>query len=308
MSKCRAKNPGRCRVHGSNSAVSVLLDDRRALDNVKASKELLDKALKEANDPEEFFEATQLHNHDVKAYNATLEGMKKLSLSIMIPGKLNNDEKMEANIKLMEAKEYRKEVLANDPVYQESVQKYTDFTKENGVKTISLNSKEEREKAIEQLAGIEHMTPLAIKTHNGYIYTYAGNGYSKKPSKLNKLFFKPGFLLHEKGQNINTSTISLSSSKIRVYIKDLEEITVLKPGSFDNGFDKLENVHASSTSHEKAPHYSNSRWSIKGKEFYAEIEAKVETRNDGEVEYWNSGHASFEFKDTTAIKHIPPAT
>jgi hypothetical protein len=288
-------------VHGSNNAVSVLLNDKVALRNLQESQ----KALENADSMEEYFEAQQSISHDRKAYDATLKGTEELKSDLRgFNNELNNDEKLDRKMRLAEAKAYRNEVLAKDPAHQEATSNYDSFVKENGVATYQINKANIHE-TLTALRDVPYGTPVALKTDGGIIYTHAGDGYNDRAkNKFSKMlrtatFGKPGFVMHydSEDQQARSATFSLKSTNTLIYAKDVKEVTVLKEDAYKNGFDGLVNSHASSEAHQKAPHTENSRWAIKGEDYYYEIEAAHRlpdraTWTLGENE-WRSGERGY---------------
>lgn len=304
MSKCRAKNPGSCRVHGSTDAMSVLLNDKVALRNVQEST----KALENADSMENYFEAQQSLSHDKKAYDATLKGTYDLKLDlVMNVGTLTADQRLEYKNRLADAKAYREEVLSKDPAYQEAQAKYDSFSKENGVETFSLD-KDNLHENLEKLSQVPYGTPIALKTDAGIIYTHAGDGYNDRPkNKFSKMlrsatFGKPSFVMHydPDDKKARAATFSLKSSGTLLYVRQVQEVTVLKEDAYKNGFDQFTNSHASKESTKQAPHKENSRWSIKGEDYYYEMEGyhgipERATWTAGEHE-WRSGESGFNLR------------
>lgn len=141
------------------------------------------------------------------------------------------------NIKnrLSEAKAYRAEVLSKDPAYQEGQTKYDSFVKENGVETFSFN-KENLHENLDKLSKVPYGTPVAVKTDAGIIYTHAGDGYNDRPkNKFQKMlrtatFGKPSFVMHydPDDQKARAATFSLRSSGTLLYVRQVQEVTILK--------------------------------------------------------------------------------
>jgi hypothetical protein len=310
MSKCRAKNPGSCRVHGSTNAVAVLLNDTVAARNLQEST----RALENADSMESYFEAQQSVSHDRKAYDATLKGTYELKTDLIVNiGTLTADQRFEYKNRLAEAKAYRAEVLSKDPAYQQGQVKYESFVKENGIATYTF-SKENLHDNLEKLSTVPYGTPVAIKTQAGIIYTHAGDGYNDRPkNKLSKMlrnatFGKPSFVMHydPEDQKARSATLSLQSSGTLLYIRQIQEVTVLKEDAYKNGFEQFTNPHASKEATKQAPHKENSRWAITGENYYYEIEGyhgvperATWTPNEHE---WHSGDAGFNLR--TAPKEI----
>lgn len=313
--KCRAKNPGSCRVHGSFNAVDVITNDKIAQRNLFESKSNLDRA----DSMEAYFEASEQHAHDQKAYDATLKGMDALErdLSQWAQKKLSSTERVDLEYRLSQARDYREKILANDPTHQETMAKYDQFVSENAVSTHSF-SKANRNESLKELKDLPYRTPIAVKLKNGgVVYTHAGNGRSGLPKgrfgmmvakSFGTLSFVRAYDDHEPDRFKHVSFDGFTSL---VKVTDIKEISVLKDDAYKNGFDGLRNSHTSDTVFVgKAPHAETSRWSVQGKDYYFEIEGKNSANisnisEEGRTKYWETGETFLSPEDRPiAIREI----
>lgn len=278
--KCRAKNPGSCRVHGSSNAVEVITNDKIARRNLFESMNNLDKV----DSMESFFEASEQVAHDQKAYDATLKGLEAMTNDLeRKPNDLTSDQFLKLGHRLANAKEYRKEVMENDPAYRETVDNYTRFNDEHAVSTHSF-SKSNLHESLENLKELPHNTPVSVRFNNGTVlYAYSGNGLGTQPkNRLTRMLAKSGgasrFVQGFDGDSDKFKHVSFNGFHTMVRTREIKEINVLKPGAYDKGFDSIRNSHVTKDVYKgEAPHRESSRWSVRGENYYFEIEGANNT-------------------------------
>lgn len=273
--KCRAKNPGSCRVHGSSNAVDVITNDKIARRNLFESKNNLDKA----DSMEAFFEATEQVAHDQKAYDATIKGMEALQSDLEArPSTLTSDQFLDVSYRLANAKEYRNKVLANDPAYQETLENYFRFNDEHAISTHSF-SRSNLHESVEALKELPYGTPVSVELKNGgVLYAYSGNGLGSEPkNRFTQMLAKSGgasnFVQGFDGDRDTHKHVAFKDFDVLVSVNEIKTINVLKPGSYDKGFDLVWNSHVTKDSYNgEAPHGECSRWSAQGENYYFEME------------------------------------
>jgi hypothetical protein len=286
--KCRAKTPATCRVHGTNNPVNAILDYKVAASYLRASK----KTVALATNLEELSEAKELVMHDQMVYDATLQGQDELKTK-MQPWQTPRpalSEILEYESRYAEAVAFRKETLANDPAHAESETKFNDFVKENVEASYDINVKDRKTiyNNIKKLEELPYGTPVALKLQNGgYIYDKSGNGYKNGSSGvLGKIFNAKGrFIQTQWGDEADRVNMSLASSHTLFPLKEVSEIHVLKPDAYKNGFSQFQNSHTSSDIDDGR---DNARWAAEGKEYYYELEGRDLTPREN-VTFYSGG-------------------
>jgi hypothetical protein len=265
--KCRAKNPSTCRVHGSpNVRMNALMSPQISYNNLLSSQ----KKTALATNLEELAEAKEFEFHDITAYNATLSGLEDLKKASYHTETFADKLKNDALIK--EAVEYRASVLRTSPVFQESENTFNSFVKENAKHSYEITTLTDRDEMRDVWGRIGSQTPvgtpIAIRTKSGnFIYDTAGNGYiDAKLPKLAKLFGDSGsFLRHDTA----TPFYSLKNAGRAQHGDEIAEIHILKPGT-EAKFGNLANSHT--ISNNPKSYQEQGRHSISGDGFHYEIE------------------------------------
>lgn len=298
--KCRAKNPGSCRVHGTVNAVDVITNDKIAQRNLFESKGNLDKA----DSMESFFESTEQVAHDQKAYDATIKGTKALQDDLDYHSStLTSDQVLDIKRRLIQASEYRQEVLSTDPAHRETEENYERFTEEHAVSKHSF-SKENLHESLNELKDLPNKTPIAVKFKNGAVlYGHSGIGMDKEPTnRFSRMMAKSGgslaFVQGHSSDIDKYKHVSFNGFYAMVRVKEIKEINVLKPDAYDKGFDAVLNSHATKDVYKgEAPHRESSRWAVQGDNYYFEIEGTNSTNTSNVSEEarsrsWTSGRLS----------------
>ena len=302
--KCRAKNPGSCRVHGSSNAVDVITNDKIARRNLFESMNNLDKV----DSVESYFEASEQVAHDQKAYDATLTGIKALTDDLESKtNDLTSDQFLKLGHRLANAMEYRKEVMENDPAYRETVDNYTRFNDEHAVSTHSF-SKSNLHESLEELKELPYNTPISVRFNNGTVlYAHSGNGLGGQPkNRFTRMLAKSGGASRfvqgfDDGQD-RFKHVCFKDFEVMVRVSEIKEINVLKPGAYDKGFTPVQNSHVGAEAYKgEAPHREYGRWSVKGESYYFETEAANTTSTANVSEKarsrsWTSGKATLDVR------------
>lgn len=300
--KCRAKTPATCRVHGTNNPVNAILDYKLAASYLRASK----KAVALATNLGELSEAKELVMHDQKVYDSTLQGQDELK-NKMQPWQNSRpalSEILEYESRYAEAKAFRKEVLAKDPAHIESETKFNNFVKDNAEASYDINVAD-RKTIYENIKKIEQLpygTPVALKLANGgYIYDKAGNGYKNgSPGVIGKIFnYKERFIQTQWGDEADRVNISLASSNTLFPLKEVSEIHVLKPDAYKKGFSQFLNSHATFDVDEGR---DNAKWAVEGKEYYYELEGSYRAYETQEERLVFSGAVFLNPESPTVTK------
>jgi hypothetical protein len=289
--KCRAKNPSTCRVHGSpNVRMNALMSPQASYNNLLSSQ----KRTALATNLEELAEAKELEFHDVTAYNATLSGLEDLKKASYHTKTFADKLKNDALVK--EAVEYRASVLRSSPVFQESENRFNSFVKENAKHSYEITTLNDRDEIKSVWARIGSQTPvgtpLAIRTKSGnFIYDTAGNGYiDAKLPKIAKLFGDSGSFLR---YDTTTPVYSLKNTNMSSPGDEIAEIHILRPGS-EAKFGDLTNSHAMYNN----PKYSQEegRHSISGDGFHYEIDGTNKKAANGSEYEVRSGSSIFRVR------------
>lgn len=244
---CRAKS-GRetCRVHGSKSPAGAIFIPEVATKNLAESE----KAYKLSSSFEESSENAALVDHDQVVYDSTLGGLGSLKNKVRREPDALEEYKLRE--RLQAAVAYRKSILANDPVYQESEANYNAVVAEHSIQSVPIEK--------DALKEVSFGTPLAIKLKNGgFIYDYAGNGWidGKVPAIWKAVTGAKGSFVGKSfsngyGSDQKNVDISLKGLRSVLSADAVEELHVLKPDAFKGGFDKIRNTNTQDYSKPKS--------------------------------------------------------
>lgn len=251
---CRAVN-GRetCRVHGSKTPGGALFVSEVAMRNLTESE----KAYRLSSSLEESSENAALVEHDQLVYDSTINGLGGLVRQVrQEPDSLK---KYKLQERLKSAVAYRKSVLAEDPVYQESEANYNSVIEKSSIQNVPLEK--------EALKKIAYGTPVAIKLKKGgFIYDHAGNGWvnGKVPVIFKPIVGKGSFVdsSFSNGYESNFTDgpesdkkelgVSLQGLRTNLSTSAIEELHVLDANAFKGGLDKIRNSHLSDYSPPKS--------------------------------------------------------
>lgn len=237
---CRAAN-GRetCRVHGSKSPAGAVFVPEVAIRNLAESE----KAYRLSSSLEESSENAALIEHDQVVYDSTVAGLGSLTRKARL--ELDALERYKLQERLKAAVAYRKSILAEDPVYQESETNYKSVVEKSGIQSVPLVK--------DALKEVAYGTPLAIKLKDGgFIYDHAGNGWinGKVPMILKPIVGKGSFVdkSFSNGYESSTKNLGVSLQGIQSILSTdaIEELHVLDANAFEGGFDKIRNTNLGS--------------------------------------------------------------
>lgn len=186
--RCRAKEPARCRVHGTSR--DALFTAERVLFDSKGAAQALAQAKASLDTPGG---ATSWDDHAVKlevregaqeAYDASPDGRASLRRALFEA----KDEAARAGVQLRiaRAERTREELLASNPTLQK-LDGVFDSTQDASVKTLTSfpATAEGLETLRSELGDVPHGAPIAVKLHNGeYVFGRVPNAPRGKVASM----------------------------------------------------------------------------------------------------------------------------
>lgn len=304
---CQAKNPATCRVHGTFDPNTAILNHKVLKDNITDTE----KRKKTATSIVELEEINEQMKQDEELYYQSLQGLEELAEYIRTNEKLTAIEKIKLRNQLAEAYEGRRNRLEQQTELKPLYDNYKSFIAEQAAEeTFSPNSAktdEEKQQILQQLQNIEPGTPLAVKTKLGaIIYDTAGHGLIEgaNPNNLLNKMVKRGFMEPFSKDDYREAAISFTHSNTYMNIGYVQEITVLKPGTFDNGVpSQLKPAKGSEVDLEKS-HSGNHVYGVEGENYYYQMNSPIRTQvsKKGKKEHALSEHLSYVAP--TSVKKI----
>lgn len=258
--KCQAKNPATCRIHGTYNPARIVTNPIVAAQNLNKSHRLTETA----TTFEELQEIKQQIRQDQNLYDATISGLKELQRNIQNKSwTLPLAEELDLKKRYEEALTKREEILKESPAWKEAYETYDNYVAAHGSHKYTIDPTDpELQNKLNQ---IPPGSPIMLKTHAGsIIYDSAGDGFLPGT--------KHNILTKNSRKFANGLGISLKNSGVGVPYEEIKEIHTLTDmyGQFS-----FPPTAESQTENQK--NTDHGVWAIEGKEYSYQFEGSRTT-------------------------------
>lgn len=300
--RCRAKNPSACRVHGSVKIVlneNLVYGSKAFQQTAKEVKDLEDvisnKAMEKILSFDQFNSVKQEIKHAEWRKNVTWQGHKENFEKALAKPSFEND------FKLAQVEEAREEILARTPEVYSQVKEFDKVVEENALETITPATdfkydwktvKEIRNKLRELQPGDK----VAVEFYDGsrFIATQ-----EERPTLSQSLFKGEGEKDFIPSVRSVLPSLRLPSSNMLTDFADVKKFTILKPGVGEVFAPTGKEVPVKPTDSESG-YYQVKSPTLEGV-FY---QTETMRFTGSTVEHYTSGSNVYRFDDTVSLRKL----